>query len=85
MMARAELLLDTGEVESARTLLRSAAVAGSVGAALKLAETYDPSELQRLGMAEAAANQGEAVRWYEHAQSLGSVVATGRLVALGRR
>ena len=85
LMARAELLLDTGEVESARTLLRRAAESGSVGAALKLAETYDPSEVQRLGMTETSANPGEAVRWYEHAQSLGSVVATARLVALGRR
>ena len=85
LQARGELLLDTGEVEAARTLLRTAAEAGSVAAALRLAETYDPAEIQRLGMAERSADLGLAVRWYEHAQTLGSPVAAARLVALGRR
>lgn len=85
LQARGELLLDTGEVEAARTLLRTAAEAGSVAAALRLAETYDPAEVQRLGMADRSADLGQAVRWYEHAQALGSPVAAARLVALGRR
>ncbi len=85
LQARGELLLDTGEVEAARTLLRTAAEAGSVAAALRLAETYDPAESQRLGMADRSADLGQAVRWYEHAQALGSPVAAARLVALGRR
>lgn len=85
LQARGELLLDTGEVEAARTLLRTAAEAGSVAAALRLAETYDPAEIQRLGMGERSADVGLAVRWYEHAQALGSPVAAARLVALGRR
>ncbi len=85
LQARGELLLDTGEVEAARTLLRTAAESGSVAAALRLAETYDPAEVQRLGMADRSADLGQAVRWYEHAQALGSPVAAARLVALGRR
>lgn len=85
LQARGELLLDTGEVEAARTLLRTAAEAGSVAAALRLAETYDPAEIQRLGMADRSADLGQAVRWYEHAQALGSPIAAARLVALGRR
>jgi hypothetical protein len=85
LQARGELLLDTGEVEAARTLLRTAAEAGSVEAALKLAETYDPMEIRRLGVTERSADLAMAVRWYEHAQSLGSQIATARLVALGRR
>lgn len=85
LQARGELLLDTGELEAARTLFRTAAEAGSVSAALRLAETYDPGEIQRFGMMETAADPVMAVRWYEHAQALGSPVATARLATLGRR
>lgn len=85
LLARGELLIDTGEVEAARTLLRTAAEAGSVAAALKLAETYDPGEVQRLGMAVASADPSLAARWYERAEALGSQVASARLAALGRR
>lgn len=85
LQARGELLLDTGEVEAARTLFRTAAEAGSVSAALRLAETYDPGEIQRFGMMDTAADPVLAVRWYEHAQALGSPVATARLATLGRR
>ncbi|CAN0511673.1 unnamed protein product, partial [Phaeothamnion confervicola] len=56
MLARGELLLDTGELEAARLLLRTAAQGGSVAAALKLAQTYDPGEMRRLGMAETSAD-----------------------------
>ena len=85
LQARGELLLDTGEVEAARTLFRNAAEAGSVSAALRLAETYDPQEMQRLGMNLGAADPVQAVRWYERAQALGSPVAAARLATLGRR
>lgn len=85
LLAQGSLLIDTGEIEAARTLLRSAAEAGSVAAALKLAETYDPAQMPRLGMAVASADPLLAVRWYVHAEALGSNVATARLAALGRR
>jgi hypothetical protein len=85
LQARGELLLDTGEVEAARTLLRTAAEAGSVAAALRLAETYDPGEVQRLGVTAVSADPIEAVRWYERAEALGSSVAASRLLSLGRR
>ena len=85
LVTRSELLIDTGEVAAARTLLRTAAEAGSVAAALKLAETYDPAEVQRLGMTDKSADPNEAARWYERAEALGSQVASARLVALGRR
>ena len=85
MLARGELLLDTGEVESARLLLRTAAEGGSVAAALKLAQTYDPGEMRKLGMADASADPALAVRWYERAQSLGSPIAAARLAELSSR
>jgi hypothetical protein len=85
LLARGELLLDTGEVEAARLLLRTAAEGGSVAAALKLAQTYDPGEMRRLGMAETSADPAQAVRWYERAQSLGSPTAAARLSELSAR
>jgi TPR repeat protein len=85
LLERGELLINTGEIEAARTLLRSAAEAGNVAAALKLAETYDPAQIPRLGMAVTSADPLLAVRWYVHAEALGSQVATARLAALGRR
>jgi chemotaxis protein histidine kinase CheA len=85
LLARGELLIRTGEIEAARTLLRSAAESGSVAAALKLAETYDPAQMPRLGMAVTGADPLLAVRWYVHAEALGSQVASQRLAALGWR
>lgn len=85
LQARGELLLDTGEIEAARTLLRSAAEAGSVAAALRLAETYDPGEVYRLGVMEGSADPAQAVRWYERAQALGSTIAASRLASFGKR
>lgn len=85
MQTRGELLLDTGEVEAARTLFRTAAEAGSVSAALRLAETYDPGEVRKLGVADTSADHALAVKWYEHAEALGSPLARSRLANLGRR
>ena len=85
MLARGELLLDTGEIEAARLLLRTAAEGGSVAAALKLAQTYDPAEMQRLGMADASADPTQAVRWYQRAHALGSPAASARISALSAR
>lgn len=85
LITRGAFLIDTGEIEAARTLLRSAAESGSVAAALKLAETYDPAEMPRLGMTVAGADLMLAARWYQRAEALGSQVATARLAALGRQ
>ncbi len=85
LLARGELLLDTGEIEAARLLLRTAAEGGSVAAALKLAQTYDPAEMQGLGMADASADPTQAVRWYQRAAALGSPAASARISALSAR
>lgn len=82
VLARGQLLLDTGEIEAGRTLLRAAAEGGSVTAALKLAQTYDPAETERLGLSRNSADTSLAMRWYERAQAMGSQVAAARLSAL---
>ena len=85
LLARADLLLDTGDFSTARDLYKTAAEAGNAGGALKLGETYDPAELQRLGMTTNQADETAARRWYELAQSLGSIQAADRLTALRQR
>ena len=85
LLARADLLLDTGDLSAARNLYKAAAESGSAGGALKLGETYDPSELLRLGMTAGLADETVARRWYEQAQSLGSPHAADRLTALKQR
>ena len=84
LLARGDLLLDTGDFGAARELYKAAAEAGSAGAALKLGQTYDPAEVDRLGMTRKVADEALARRWYELAQSLGSTLAGDRLSALGR-
>ena len=85
LLARADLLLDTGDLSTARELYRLAAEAGSAGGALKLAETYDPAELARLGMTRTAADEPTARQWYELALSLGAQQAAERLLQLRQR
>lgn len=83
VIGRGEVLLDTGELEPARVQFRKAAQSGSHDGALKLAQTYDPEAVQRLGLDGAHADLGLARQWYEQARALGSMVAQERLSKLG--
>ncbi len=85
LIARARLLIDTGELETARQLLRESAEAGSPAAAFELALTYDPGEVDRLGIPSAAADERLARTHYERARQLGSQEAAGRLQRSGSR
>ena len=85
LLARGDLLLDTGDFDAAREVYRTAAEAGSAGAALKLGQTYDPAEVDRLGMTRKVADEAMARRWYELARSLGSTLADDRLSTMGRQ
>lgn len=85
LLARGDLLLDTGDFDAAREVYRTAAEAGSAGAALKLGQTYDPAEVDRLGMTRKVADEAMARRWYELARSLGSTLANDRLSTMGRQ
>ena len=78
LVKRAEDFVATGDFASARLLLRRAAESGHAGAALRLAATYDPDVLDRVG-AKAMADIGEAKLWYEKARELGSPEARRRL------
>ena len=74
--------LKSGDLASARLLLRRAAEAGSASAALMLGTTYDPLSIQQLGAIGVVPDVAQARQWYEKAAELGSDAASQRLAKL---
>ena len=79
MLRRADEFIKTGDLSSARLLLRRAAEAGDGQAALTLAGTFDPSVLAALRLQDGAADIAMARLWYERAEQFGSSEAPRRL------
>jgi hypothetical protein len=79
MLRRADDFIKSGDLSSARLLLRRAAEAGDVQAALTLAGTFDPNVLAALGLQDGAADVAMARLWYERAEQFGSSEAPRRL------
>ena len=77
-------LLRSGDLVSARLLLRRAAEAGSASAALMLGTTFDPLVIQQLGAIGVVPDVAQARQWYEKAVELGSEPASQRLAKLAR-
>jgi hypothetical protein len=75
-------LLKHGDVESARFLLKRAAIAGNAQAALELGLTFDGTVLARSGVLGIGSDVGEAREWYERAIKLGSTEASRHLERL---
>jgi hypothetical protein len=82
MLQRADDFIKSGDLSSARLLLRRAAEAGDANAALVLAGTFDPNVLKTLGFQEAAADIAKARLWYDRAEKVGSAEAQQRLQLL---
>ena len=74
--------LKSGDLVSARLLLRRAAEAGSASAALMLGTTFDPLVIQQLGAIGVVPDVAQARQWYEKAVELGSDAASQRLAQL---
>jgi TPR repeat protein len=74
--------LKSGDLASARLLLRRAAEAGSASAALMLGTTFDPLVIQQLGAIGVVSDVAQARQWYEKAVELGSDAASQRLAKL---
>ena len=72
MLRRAGDFIKSGDLSSARLLLRRAAEGGSEEAALTLAGTFDPNVLAARGLQDGAADIGLARLWYERAAQFGS-------------
>lgn len=84
LVRRGEDFITSGDIASARLVLRRAAEAGDVRAALTLAGTFDTNLLANLGM-EGVADAAMARLWYERAEQFGSVEASRRLEQLATK
>jgi hypothetical protein len=76
--------LKSGDLVSARLLLRRAAEAGSASAALMLGTTFDPLVIRQLGAIGVVPDVAQARQWYEMAVELGSDAASQRLAKLAQ-
>ena len=84
LLNRAEKFLQDRDIAAARLLLRRAAEAGDMHAAIALAATYDPVILKQLGALGARADIARARAWYQKASELGSAEAKLRLQRLSQ-
>jgi hypothetical protein len=79
LLKRAKSLIAIGDFAPARLLLKRAADAQEAGAALLLAQTYDPAVLGKQDMRSITPDPAKAREWYQKAAQLGSVDAQQRL------
>jgi hypothetical protein len=82
LMTRAKGLLAAGDISPARLLLERAADALEPGAALMLAQTYDPAVLGAQDTRNINTDPALARAWYQRAAQLGSADAQRRLSQL---
>jgi TPR repeat protein len=82
LMRRARGLVETGDITSARLLLERAAEAQEAGAALLLAQTYDPAVLGTQDLRSITPDPATARRWYQKAAEFGSRDAQQRLAQM---
>ena len=82
MVKRGKDFLMSGDIASARLLLRRAADGGSAEAALALGATFDPLVIRRLGAVGMTSDIAQARQWYQRAADLGSAAAMGQLAKL---
>jgi TPR repeat protein len=79
LLKRAKSLIAIGDFAPARLLLKRAADAQEAGAALLLAQTYDPAVLGKQDMRSITPDPAKAREWYQKAAEFGSVEAQQRL------
>ncbi len=82
LLRRGHELLEQGDIAGARLMLRRAADAGNVQAALSLGATYDPVFLEERGVLGLTPNIEKARAWYQRATALGSEEASRRMARL---
>jgi hypothetical protein len=82
LLNRAKGLLAAGDIPPARLLLERAADAQESGAALMLAQTYDPEVLGTQDIRNVTPDPATARTWYQRAAQLGSAAAQRRLSQL---
>ena len=83
LVAQGERYLAQGNIAIARQFFQRAADVGLAQGAIRLAATYDPTELERMQAQGVVPDRAEARKWYERAKELGAPEAEGRLARLG--
>jgi hypothetical protein len=83
LLEQGKRYLEQGNIAVARQFYRRAANAGLAEGAMRLGETYDATELARLGVQGVVADRAQALKWYERAHELGAPEADGRLAPSG--
>jgi hypothetical protein len=82
LLAKGEEYFTSGNIAAARDFFERASDIGLATAALRLAATYDPAELQRAEAKGIVADRALARKWYERARELGAPEAVERLARL---
>jgi TPR repeat protein len=82
LVSQGDRYLESGNVAIARQFFERATDIGFAVAALRLAATYDPNELTRIGAKGVVPSLAEARKWYERAKQLGAPEADERLTRL---
>jgi hypothetical protein len=82
LLERAKSMIAIGDIAAARLLLERAADAQEAGAALLLAQTYDPAVLGTPDARSIAPDPATARDWYQKAAQFGSLEALQRLAQL---
>jgi TPR repeat protein len=81
-LIRADSLIASGDIAAARLVLQRAADSEDGKAAVKLAGTYDPDVLAKLGVHGIVSDPAKAREWYEKAKTFGAPEAAMRLEVL---
>ena len=81
LLARADTLLEAGDITGARLVLEGAVATGNPVATFKLAETYDPRQLARWNVLGVQGDWAKALALYERALAAGSAEARQRIAA----
>jgi TPR repeat protein len=82
LVVQGDRYLESGNVAIARQFFQRAADIGLALGALRLAATFDPNELSRLGTQGVVPSPADARHWYERAKLLGAPEADERLARL---
>lgn len=82
LLKQGQEFMAVGDVATARVVLRRAAEAGAVDAAVALAQSYDPKVLTQMRVWGVVPDIREARRWYEFARQMGSAEAAHHLALL---
>jgi TPR repeat protein len=82
LLKRARVMIGIGDIVAARLLLQRAANAQDAGAALMLAQTYDPAVLGKPDARTITPDPDMARSWYQRAAELGSPDAKQRLAQM---